>query len=120
MLVGFLGLGAAGLGWVMTYASHHMSGQQFDDCQKQLGQLKEQIAAAEKERDELDKQLPKGGGPLVARLQTAEKEHARLEELMPLDSHRQHGVRTLQGGQGGAPLDRPRVQESPGALAPWP
>ena len=99
MAVGFLGLVAAGMGWVMTYASHHMSGQQFDDCQTRLDQLKEQSAAAEKERDELDKQLPKGGGPLVARLQAAEKEHARLEELMPLDTHRQHGVRTYKAAR---------------------
>ncbi len=100
MVIGFLGLFAAGLGWVMTYASHHMSGQQFNDCQTRLDQLKEQIDAAEKERDELDKQLPKGGGPLVARLQAAEKEHARLEELMPLDTHRQHGVRTYKAAKG--------------------
>ena len=99
MAVGFLGLFAAGLGWVMTYASHHMSGQQFDDCQTRSDQLKEQTAAAEKERDELDKQLPKGGGPLVARLQAAEKEHARLEQLMPLDSHREHGVRSYKAAR---------------------
>ena len=100
MVVGFLGLISAGVGWAMTYAAHHMAGQQFDDCTTRLDQLKEQQAAAEKERDELDKQLPKGGGPLVARLQAAEAEQARLEELVPQHSQHQHTVRSYKAARG--------------------
>ncbi len=99
MVIGFLGLISAGVGWAMTYASHHMAGQQFEDCTTRLDQLKEQQAAAEKERDELDKQLPKGGGPLVARLQAAEAEQARLEELVPQHSQHQHTVRTYKAAR---------------------
>ena len=52
-----------------------------------------QIKQAKQDRDELDGQLPRGGGPLVARLQTAEKELARLEELLPLESQRDSAER---------------------------
>jgi uncharacterized protein YhaN len=100
MFVGFFGLAIAGAGAVMTYAASHMSSQQLEDSEKQFDQLKSQISATENERDDLDKQLPKGGGPLVSRLQTAEKELARLEELLPHDSQRQHAVRTYKSSKG--------------------
>ncbi len=40
------------------------------------------------DRDALDAQLPRGGGPIAVRLQAAEKELAALEELTPLDGRR--------------------------------
>ncbi len=75
------------------------SGKQIDEGQAQLTQIEQQIEKVQAERDELDKKLPRGGGPLVARLQAAEKELARLEELMPLDAERQSHSQSLQTGQ---------------------
>ena len=57
-------------------------------CLAQIETLAEQIEQFTQERDELDEQLPRGGGPLLARLQAAEKEQAAIEALLPLDSQR--------------------------------
>ncbi len=60
----------------------HEAQQKFDYCQKQLSVLKGQMRQAADERDALDKDLPKGGGPLDIRLQSAEAELAKLEERL--------------------------------------
>ncbi|MES1213863.1 MAG: hypothetical protein ABUL64_04675, partial [Singulisphaera sp.] len=60
-------------------------------CLAQLESLAGQVDEAKHERDALDQQLPRGGGPLLARLQAAEKEHAAIEALVPLESKRQAG-----------------------------
>ncbi|HEY5313038.1 MAG TPA: hypothetical protein VIK18_10985, partial [Pirellulales bacterium] len=62
--------------------------QQLEAGQKQVALLEAQLAQAKDERDALDRQLPKGGGPLLARLQAAEKELSRLEELLAVDGRR--------------------------------
>ncbi len=58
----------------------------------QLEQLEAQLAAADHEREELDRKLPRGGGALDRRLQTAQAELEQLEELVPLEAQR-HAVR---------------------------
>jgi uncharacterized protein YhaN len=58
----------------------------------QREQLEAQLTAAERERDELDKKLPRGGGPLDRRLQAAQQELEQLEELVPIEAQR-HAVR---------------------------
>jgi len=77
---------AAGAGKVLLERSN---ARQLEACQKQHSMLQMQIKQAKEERDSLDSQLPSGGGPIVARLETAEKELATLEELLPLDTRRQ-------------------------------
>jgi uncharacterized protein YhaN len=62
--------------------------QRLDACQKQLAMAESQIKQLEEERDELDGQLPRGGGPLVSRLTAAEKDLAELEALVPLETRR--------------------------------
>jgi uncharacterized protein YhaN len=84
-LLGLAGSGAAALTKVMLERSN---AHQLDACQKQLGVLQLQIQQAKDDRDALDSQLPRGGGPLPVRLQAAEKELAALEELTPLDTRR--------------------------------
>ena len=60
--------------------------QRLGESQNQLRSLQGQIKQAQDERAVLDDQLPRGGGPMVARLAAAEKELAELEQLAPLDS----------------------------------
>ncbi len=60
--------------------------RRLDGCQKQLSMLQHQIKQARDERDALDRQLPRGGGPIISRLHAAEQELAELEELVPLDA----------------------------------
>ncbi len=83
MLVGFVAMGGA---WGAKYAMESAGESRVDKCHQQLSLLSEQIEQAKQERDELDEHLPRGGGPLVSRLQAAERSLARLEELVPLQS----------------------------------
>ena len=94
-----LGLGVAGLGLagvigvvISKFLIERRNQQQLERCEKQLEMLSTQAQQTQEEREGLDKQLPKGGGPLTMRLQAAEKELAQLEELIPLDTRR----RTLE------------------------
>ncbi len=78
--------GAVGL-WKMLLersAANHLKA-----CNQQLDLLNRQLAQTRQERDALDAELPRGGGALAARLQTAERELAALEELVPLEAQRQ-------------------------------
>lgn len=66
--------------------------RELDDCVRQLEKVKKQIRTLKEERDELDEQLPAGGGPLDARVTAAEEYVKRLEELTPLDARRQSAM----------------------------
>ena len=84
-VLGLAGSAAAAGGKVMLERSN---AHRLDGCQKQLGMLQLQMQQATADRDALDAQLPRGGGPIVSRLQAAEQELAALEELTPLDTRR--------------------------------
>src|SRR5262249_31000730 len=73
-------------GVLLRYWSLRSNDQQLEQGQNQLQLLEKQIKQSQDERAVLDDQLPRGGGPMVARLAAAEKELAALEELAPLDS----------------------------------
>jgi uncharacterized protein YhaN len=94
-------LGAAG-GAGGKYLLDRSAANQLDACQKQAAILASQIKQAKEERESLDAQLPRGGGPLLARLQTAEKNLAALEELLGVDSQRQAAVAGAQAARGRA------------------
>ena len=73
--------------------------RQLEACQKQLNLLQLQVKQTSDDRDALDGQLPRGGGPIAAPAAAAEKDLAALEELMPLDAR-------LHGGAGKRPPRR--------------
>ncbi|UUO05046.1 AAA family ATPase [Blastopirellula sp. J2-11] len=58
--------------------------QNLSGVKRQFELVNVQLHKAVEERDEFDQVLPKGGGPLVARLQSAEDHLAHLEGLIPL------------------------------------
>ena len=60
----------------------------ISDNRRQLEQAKNETAKAKQERDELDVELPAGGGALDARLREAEVELRELERLSPLTNER--------------------------------
>jgi uncharacterized protein YhaN len=72
---------------------------QLEASQKQAGILASQIKQAKDERESLDSELPRGGGPLLTRLQTAEKELAALEELLGVDAQRQAAVAAAEAAR---------------------
>ncbi len=84
-VLGLAGGGAAVLGKFLLEKSR---AAQLDSCQKQLAMLQSQVEQAKSEREQLDAQLPRGGGPIVSRLDAAEKDLASLEELVPLETRR--------------------------------
>lgn len=61
----------------------------LETCRQQLATLRSQQHEAEQQRDELDRELPTGGGPLHARLQAAQKQLAELEGQVPAAAKRQ-------------------------------
>jgi uncharacterized protein YhaN len=66
----------------------------LDAVQKQLALAQGQIKQIKEERDEMDGRLPRGGGPLVSRLDAAENELSELEALVPLESRRGAAVQS--------------------------
>jgi uncharacterized protein YhaN len=94
-LIGSVGWPMATLGLLATmacvggkYGWERFMAAKLDDCQKQIAMLEAQEREAKKERDDLDAELPRGGGPLLVRVQTAEKDLAALEELLAVDAQR--------------------------------
>jgi len=95
-LLGILGAGAGAGG---KYLMQRHADRELENCQKQLGLVESQIKQAEEEREELDRRLPRGGGPLASRLKTAETNLAALEALQPLDAKKQLTQREAQAAR---------------------
>jgi uncharacterized protein YhaN len=91
-VLGMLCIGAALLAKQVLEKSHSSV---TASTEVQLEQLEAQVHAAEQERDELDRKLPRGGGALDRRLQTAQADLEALEELVPLEAQRQNARERL-------------------------
>jgi len=87
-LLPLLGLGGIGASVAAKFALERSASRRLNECRKQSELLELQVEKTEQERDELDRQLPRGGGPLVRRLATAEAELASTEAILPLDAQR--------------------------------
>ncbi len=87
-----LGLTATAAAVVTKFLLEHSNARQIEHCQRQLRLLQLQRKQTKEDRDNLDRQLPRGSEPAAGRLQTAERELAGLEELVPLDAQR-HAAR---------------------------
>jgi len=106
VLASFFWEGVRNLGWMVTIVGFVCWGiaivtkllmersmsRDLDDCIRQLDKVKKQIVKLKEERDELDEQLPKGEGPLDARITAAEEYVQKLEELTPLETRRQSAL----------------------------
>ncbi len=92
-LLGLFGTLAAALVKVVLDRSHT---RQIEACQKQTELLRLQIAQAKEERDELDRQLPRGGGPLGTRLEKAESHLSALDALVPVQARRQAALQEAE------------------------
>jgi uncharacterized protein YhaN len=86
--VTLLGFGCWAIAVVTKLLLEKSLSQELDGCVRQLEKVKRQLDELVEEREELDRQLPTGGGPLDARVTTAEQYVQRLEELTPLESRR--------------------------------
>lgn len=87
-LLGWL-LGVVGvLAGIMKQVMEKSTKDALEDCEEQLEMLRHQRTKLQKEREEIDSEIPSGGGPLAVRLQAAEQDLATLEELLPAESRR--------------------------------
>lgn len=66
--------------------------RRLDSGLRQLEALRRETKRLHDEREELEIELPSGGGPLAVRLQTAERELASLEQMLSADARRTAGV----------------------------
>ena len=105
-----LGGGGVGVALATKALLERSNERHLDACQKQIAMLHTQIEQATEERDALDSQLSRGGGPLAARLQAAEQELAELEVLVPLKTEREVAEQKLDSA-------RRRAAEAEGDLA---
>lgn len=87
--IGALGAAGAAAG---KFLMDRTAANQLEACQKQSAILASQVKQTKDERETLERDLPRGGGPLLMRLQTAEKELATLEELLGIDAQRQSAM----------------------------
>ncbi len=110
--VGLIGVGAAGIAALMKFGMERSAEGRVDKCHQQLNLLGQQIKQAKEDRDDLDELLPRGGGPLVARLQSAEKSLAKLEELLPLESERDSAAAAAERSRQQTEAVRNRCRET--------
>lgn len=101
--VAVLGLMATIVAIIARFVYERASTSELEACRHQVAMLDAQLSHATEERDQLDAKLPRGGGPILTRLQNAEKDLAALEELLPIDARR-------EGAEQEAALVRPRVK----------
>ncbi|MCA9224743.1 MAG: AAA family ATPase [Planctomycetales bacterium] len=72
--------------------------EELEECEHQLEVLGEQIQKSKEERDDLERRMPLGGGPLEVRLKAAEDELARLERLLPMEAERKAAMQRDEAG----------------------
>ncbi|REK31559.1 MAG: hypothetical protein DWQ42_00265 [Planctomycetota bacterium] len=94
-----LGAACAGAAVAFKFLMEKTAVRDLQQCRQQLELVDAQREKIEAERDELDRTLPKAGGPLAVRLQAAEKKVGELEELLPLDAQRETAQQQVDGGR---------------------
>lgn len=80
----FFGLLFAGGSAMTKLFLERRTDEDLSDNTRHREQVRLQLADIKKERDEIDAELPPGGGPLDARLREAESELREIERLMPV------------------------------------
>ena len=84
-----LGIGGVGAAVGLKIVAERTAARRLEDGNRQLAELGEELQQAKEQRDNLDAELPAGGGALDSRLKASQEELAKLEELLPLDAQRQ-------------------------------
>lgn len=83
ILIGSICLGIA---YIVKNQYDQIAKEALDDCQTQLELLKTQIRRAKDERDEIDRELPDDIVHPESKLEDAEHELAKLEDILPMES----------------------------------
>lgn len=92
--------GVLGAGVFFYKLNHEREAQkQLSGITKQLELAQKQVDQVKQQRDEIDRELPPGGGPMDVRLQAAERELGEMEELMPLETQRQQALSRAENAE---------------------
>ncbi len=84
--LGLLGIGSA---VAAKYTMERSVANHLEASRRQLALIESQSKQADSERRELDQALPKATGTFATRLQAAQQDLAKLEELLPVEAQRQ-------------------------------
>jgi uncharacterized protein YhaN len=95
--VAILGFGGACVAVVVKILLERNAASDLDECSDQLERIRKQLKEVQQARDELDEKLPSGGGQLDSRLETAEVDLKKLEDILPLDSSLQAARQRCEG-----------------------
>ncbi|MBL9164581.1 MAG: AAA family ATPase [Planctomycetaceae bacterium] len=87
-LVALVGIGGAAFAWVFKYFADDAAAEKLDACQRQMEVVAKQIADAEREKAQVDAELPMTDGSVVLRMQAAERHLAELENVLPVEAQR--------------------------------
>ena len=87
-LIALVGIGGAAFAWVFKYFADDAAAEKLDACQRQMEVVSKQIADAEREKMQVDAELPMTDGSVVLRMQAAERHLAELENVLPVEAQR--------------------------------
>jgi uncharacterized protein YhaN len=87
-LIALIGVGGAAFAWVFKYFADDAAAEKLDACQRQMEVLAKQIAEMEREKEQVNGELPMTDGSVVLRLQAAERHLAELEGVLPFEAQR--------------------------------
>jgi uncharacterized protein YhaN len=98
-LVALIGIGAAAFTWVFTYFAGDAAAEKLDACQRQMEVISKQIAEMEREKEQVNGELPMTDGSVVLRLQAAERHLAELEGVLPFEAQRKQAGGEVQNAE---------------------
>jgi uncharacterized protein YhaN len=87
-MIALIGIGACAFAWVFKYFADDAAAEKLDACQRQMEVVAKQIADAEREKQQVDAELPMTDGSVVLRMQAAERHLAELENVLPVEAQR--------------------------------
>lgn len=87
-LVTILGVGGGLFSLAFKFFTEDAAADKLDACQRQMEVLARQIADTEREKEQLDAELPMTDGSVVLRMQAAERHLAELEDVLPVEAQR--------------------------------
>ncbi len=95
-LIALVGVGGAAFAWVFKYFADDAAAEKLDACQRQMEVIAKQVAEAQREKAEVDAELPMTDGSVVLRLQAAERHLAELENVLPVEAQRKQAGGEVQ------------------------
>jgi len=115
-LVALVGVGGAAFAWVFKYFADDAAAEKLDACQRQMGVITKQIADFEREKQQVNGELPMTDGSVVLRLQAAERHLAELEGVLPFEAQRKQAGGEVQNAESRL---QQAERERDAALATW-